>query len=70
MGQGVFPGGPVVKNPPCNAGDAGSLPAPGAEIPPVIEQLRLRAPQLLSLRSTALALQLLSLRPGARTHNC
>ena len=22
-----FPGGPVVKNPPCNAGDTGSIPA-------------------------------------------
>ena len=21
-----FPGGPVVKNPPCNAGDIGSIP--------------------------------------------
>ena len=24
-----FPGGPVVKNPPANAGDTGSLPGPG-----------------------------------------
>ena len=24
-----FPGGPVVKNPPSNAGDAGSSPGPG-----------------------------------------
>ena len=24
-----FPGGPVVKNPPCNAGDVGSIPGPG-----------------------------------------
>ena len=24
-----FPGGPVVKNPPANAGDAGSIPGPG-----------------------------------------
>ena len=24
-----FPGGPVVKNPPANAGDTGSIPAPG-----------------------------------------
>ena len=28
-----FPGGPVVKNPPCNAGDAGSIPGQGAKIP-------------------------------------
>ena len=26
---GGFPGGPVVKNPPCNAGDASSVPGPG-----------------------------------------
>ena len=25
-----FPGGPVVKNPPANAGDTGSIPAPGS----------------------------------------
>ena len=24
-----FPGGPVVKNPPANAGDRGSIPGPG-----------------------------------------
>ena len=24
-----FSGGPVVKNPPCNAGDTGSIPGPG-----------------------------------------
>ena len=28
-----FPGGPVVKNPPSNAGDAGSIPGRGANIP-------------------------------------
>ena len=27
--RGGFPGGPVVKNPPCNAGDTGSIPVPG-----------------------------------------
>ena len=26
---GDFPGGPVVENPPCNAGDMGSIPSPG-----------------------------------------
>ena len=26
---GGFPGGSVVKNPPANAGDMGSIPAPG-----------------------------------------
>ena len=28
-----FPGGPEVKNPPCNGGDPGSIPGLGAEIP-------------------------------------
>ena len=34
-----FPGGPVVKNLPCNAGDAGSTPGPGTKIPCAMEQL-------------------------------
>ena len=29
MKHGDFPGGAVVKNPPANAGDTGSIPAPG-----------------------------------------
>ena len=29
MANKVFPDGPVVKNPPCNAGDTGSIPGPG-----------------------------------------
>ena len=38
MGQGKspvrdFPGGAVVKNPPCNAGDRGVLPGRGTKIP-------------------------------------
>ena len=31
--QKDVPGGPVVKNPPCNAGDVGSIPGLGTEIP-------------------------------------
>ena len=27
-----FPGGPVVKNPPCNAGEVGSIPGQGTKI--------------------------------------
>ena len=27
-----FPGGPVVKNPPCNAGEAGSIPSQETKI--------------------------------------
>ena len=34
-----FPGGPVVKNPPCNAGDAGSIPGHRARIPHATEHL-------------------------------
>ena len=29
QGAGDFPGGAVVKNPPANAGDTGSIPGPG-----------------------------------------
>ena len=36
-----FPGGPVVKNLPCNAGDVGSIPGQGTEIPYATEQLSL-----------------------------
>ena len=38
-----FSGGPAVKNPPCNAGDAGSIPGRGTEIPCAVEQLNPRA---------------------------
>ena len=32
-------GGPVAKNPPCNAGDVGSIPYPGTKILHATEQL-------------------------------
>ena len=32
-GYGDFPGGPVVKNLPCNARDVGSTPDQGTKIP-------------------------------------
>ena len=38
-----FPGGPVVENPPCNAGDVGSIPGWGTRIPHAAGQLSLRA---------------------------
>ena len=38
-----FPVGPVVKNPPSNAGDAGSIPGWGTKIPHAAGQLSLRA---------------------------
>ena len=34
-----FPGDPVVKNPPSNAGDAGSIPGQGTKIPHATGQL-------------------------------
>ena len=37
--MGDFPGGPVVKNPPSNAGDMGSIPGWGAKIPQAVGQL-------------------------------
>ena len=37
------PGGPVVKNPPSNAGDGRSIPAGGAKIPHAVGQLSPRA---------------------------
>ena len=36
---GDFLGGPVVKNPPYNAGDAGSIPRRGTKIPHAAGQL-------------------------------
>ena len=40
---GDFPGGPVVKNPPSNAGDAGSISGQGTKIPQAAGQLSLHA---------------------------
>ena len=38
-----MPGGPVVKNPPYNAGDVGSIPGQGTKISHALEQLNPRA---------------------------
>ena len=53
-----FPGGPVVKNPPSNAGDAGSIPGQETKIPHATGQLSLRAATTEPTRSGALAPQL------------
>ena len=37
--KGDFPGGPVVKNVPSNAGDVGSIPGWGTKIPHATGQL-------------------------------
>ena len=52
-----FPGGAVVKNPPANAGDTGSIPGPGRSHMPRSNWAR--APQLLSLPSRTREPQLL-----------
>ena len=33
-----FPGGPLIKNPPSNAGDVGSIPGQGTKIPHAVGQ--------------------------------
>ena len=52
--MGDFSGGPVVKNPLSNAGDAGSIPGQGTKIPYARGQLSPR-PQLLSLHALELS---------------
>ena len=37
--RGDFPGGLVIKNPSCNAGDTGSIPGQGSKIPHSTGQL-------------------------------
>ena len=38
--MGDFPGGPVIKNLPCNAGNVGLIPGQGIKIPHAMEQVR------------------------------
>ena len=52
-----FPGGPVVKNPPSNAGDAGSIPGIGTKIPHEVGQLNPRAATTEPVCSGACTLQ-------------
>ena len=42
-GPSDFPGGPVVKNSPCNAGDSGLIPGWGTKVPHASEKLSPRA---------------------------
>ena len=63
----VFPGGAVVKNPPANAEDTGSIPGPGRSH--TLRSNEACAPQLLSLRSRTYEPQLLSLR-ATTTETC
>ena len=56
--KGDSPGGPVVKNPPCNAGDAGLIPGQGTRIPHAARQLSwhatTREPECCNYRAHAL----------------
>ena len=59
-----FPGGSVVKNPPTNVGDMGSIPGLGR--PHMLQGNKAHAPQLLSLCSRAHKQKLLkAAHPGA-----
>ena len=53
-----FPAGPVVKNPPSNAGDVGSIPGEGTKIPHAVEQLSWSAATAEPASSRACAPQL------------
>ena len=44
--EGDFPSGPVIKHPPCNAGDSGLIPCQGTRTPHAMEQLKAPVPQL------------------------
>ena len=50
--MGDFPGGPVVKNPPSNAGDMGLIPGQGTKIPRALGQLSPRTTTRESLCTT------------------
>ena len=77
--DGNFPGSPVVKNPPSNAGDAGLILGQGSKIPHVAGQPSLRAleparhdyracmPQLLSPRNLELVRHQLERSPRTAT---
>ena len=61
------PGVPVVKNPPSNAGDMGSIPGLGPKIPHATGQLSLRAATTEPMRPGACAPQLERENPRATT---
>ena len=58
----------MVKNPPCNAGDAGSIPGWGTKIPHAVGQLSPRAATTEPTHSGACMLQLQS--PHALEPTC
>ena len=60
---GDFPGGPVVKNMPSNAGDTGSIPGQGTKIPHAMRQLE----SLYAATTEPLCSRALELQQSART---
>ena len=64
-----FPGGPVIKNPPCNTGDVGSIPGQGTRIPRAAGQLSLQVPSLEATTRESVCLNgrsdMMQLRPSA-----
>ena len=49
-GMGGFPGGPMVKNPPCNSGDAGLIPVQGTKVLHAAGQLSPHTTAIVSVR--------------------
>ena len=66
--MGDFPGGPVVKNSPSNAEDAGSIPSQGTKIPHAVGQLSPRAPTTNLTHSGARAPQLEKRKPARHNY--
>ena len=66
-----FPDGPVVKNPPCNAGDMGSMLGPGTKIPHASGQLSLwgATPAVYALQREANTMRSRNWRVSPAHHN-
>ena len=68
-----FPGGPVVKSPPANAGDAGSLPGPGRfHVPWATKPVHHNywSPQSRALRSATKEASTMRKKPAHRNEAC
>ena len=63
-----FPAGPVVKDPPANARDTGSIPGQGTKIPHARGN-QVHVPQLPSLRATAKILRAATKAQGSQIKN-
>ena len=64
-----FPGGPVVKNPPANAGDAGLITGHGTKIPPALGQLSQCAALQLESQKTAVRFPRATMKMGRSQMN-